>query len=417
MSRLFLFLMLCTFFLTGIVPNSLSAAAAITMVLGFIVAIPLIEWNRSLARLLIMYLAGVAVTVTYIVVGMANGATSIAATQIFVTYICFPLVWIVNLTLLFRMLSIEQLKAWMVIFSFIGIGSVAVFFYLFLNFGVDAVLFFIDDPNINLKDGYSAATMHIYGSFIFLTGAFFAVPALVSNIATRYLLLGAFVLVAVTSGRSALIISIFIGAISGLVFLPRPDVAHVANRQNVVKSLCLLINKLLVLGVIGFMLALATDVDFNVIVGDFVNKLLSGGGTERVEQADALLASVKETFGMGAGHGVGVPYVRNEDYPWRYELVWVATLHRVGILGSVIYVLPFCICIMTFLNHWRNRMLTEMDVFMFSGFISALIASNTNPYIEAFSFQWMYILPVVYFLIATAERDKPVAPSSSMSVI
>ena len=291
------------------------------------------------------------------------------------------------------------------VLSFVGVASVAVFFYLFLNFGVDTVLFFIDDPNINLRDGYSAATMHIYGSFIFLTGAFFATPVLVSGVARRYFLLASFVLVAITSGRSALIISIFIGAIVGMIFLPE-NAADVVFRRGIDRSAYSLVKKLLILGVIGFALVLVTDIDANVIVDDFVAKLLSGGGVERIEQADALLASVKDNLGLGVGHGVGVPYIRNDDYPWRYELVWFATLHRVGLIGSIVYAFPFVVCVVAFLNLWRHRMLTEMDVFMFAGLVAALVASNTNPYIEAFSFQWMYVLPVVYFLVAGKNRVK-----------
>lgn len=412
MNRIFLSLMLGTFFLTGVLPNSLNTVAAVFMVLSFAAACLVVEWSRSLARLMVMYFAGLVITFTYIGVGTINGAPVVAAIQVFITYVCSPLIWIITLTVLLQRISSEQLKEWMVVLSFVGVASVAVFFYLFLNFGVDTVLFFIDDPNINLKDGYSAATMHIYGSFIFLTGAFFATPALVSGIARRYLLLGSFVLVAITSGRSALIISIFIGSIVGMVFLPANS-AGVVFRRGIDGSLYSLAKKLLIPGVIGFALVLVTDIDVNVITVDFLAKLLSGGGVERIEQADALLASVKDHLGLGVGHGVGVPYIRNDDYPWRYELVWFATLHRVGLIGSIVYALPFVVCILAFLNLRRHKMLTEMDVFMFAGLAAALVASNTNPYIEAFSFQWMYVLPVVYFLVAAKDRAK-VQPRLSM---
>ena len=405
MNRIFLFSMLGTFFLTGVLPNSLNIVSAVVMVFSFAAACLVVEWTRPLAKLMVIYFAGLAVTFIYIGVGMINGAPAVAAIQIFATYVCSPLIWIITLTALLQRIPTEKLKEWIVVLSFVGVTSVAVFFYLFLNFGVDTVLFFIDDPNINLRDGYSAATMHIYGSFIFLTGAFFATPALVSGVARRYLLLASFVLVAITSGRSALIISIFIGSIVGMVFLPE-NAADVVFRRGIDWSAYSLVKKLLILGVIGVALVLVTDIDANVIVDDFVAKLLSGGGVERIEQADALLASVKDNLGLGVGHGVGVPYIRNDDYPWRYELVWFATLHRVGLIGSIVYAFPFVVCVVAFLNLWRHRMLTEMDVFMFAGLVAALVASNTNPYIEAFSFQWMYVLPVVYFLVARKNRIK-----------
>lgn len=415
-NRIFLFLMLGTFFLTVVFPNSFNAAAAAFMALSFVVACSLIQWSRALARLMIMYFAGVAITLIYLGIGMMNGAPAVAVIQILLTYVCSPLIWIVTLGALLQKMSAEKLKKWMIVLSFMGIASVAIFFYLFLNFGVDSVSFFIDDPNINLKDGYSAATMHIYGSFIFLTGAFFAAPAMVSGVAKRYLLLSSFVLVAITSGRSALIISIFIGSTIGMLFLPAAKASGVVLAKNVHGSIHSLFKKILILAFIFFALVLATDIDVNVIVGDFLEKLLSGGGAERTMQANALLASVRENLGSGAGHGIGVPYIRNEDYPWRYELVWVATLHRVGLVGSLVYALPFVVATMAFLNLWQSRLLSEMDVFMFAGFAAALVASNTNPYIEAFSFQWMYVLPVVYFLIAVKSRVKVENPLSEANI-
>jgi hypothetical protein len=84
----------------------------------------------------------------------------------------------------------------------------------------------------------------------------------------------------------------------------------------------------------------------------------------------------------------------------------LATLHRVGVFGFAIYALSFCICIFNFLKRWHQRILSEFDLFLFSGFACALVASSTNPYIEAFSFQWMYVIPIVYFLVFNNENLK-----------
>ena len=78
MSRVFLFLMLGTFFLTGVLPNSLNTVAAVFMVLSFAAACLMVEWSRSLARLMFMYFAGLAITFIYIGVGMTNGAPAVA---------------------------------------------------------------------------------------------------------------------------------------------------------------------------------------------------------------------------------------------------------------------------------------------------------------------------------------------------
>jgi hypothetical protein len=44
-------------------------------------------------------------------------------------------------------------------------------------------------------------------------------------------------------------------------------------------------------------------------------------------------------------------------------------------------------------------MLPPHHKFLFSAFMAAFIASNTNPYIEAFAFQWMYTIPLVALFV------------------
>jgi hypothetical protein len=404
-NNAFLPLMVVNFFFNAVIPNSYSVIAAFALILSFAIAIFQVEWTESLVRLIFLFFASATVTLTYIVVGIINGAPSIAAIQIALTYIVFPFIWIVVSANLLQTISTERFVNWSIHFSFIGIISVGSFFYLFLNYGSDSVLFFINSPNINLKDGYSQATMHVYGSFIFVTGAFFAAPRLLLSQPIRYLLLSFLICVAVTSGRSALIISIFIGLLVGALFLPRSSFFSTSRNNSLANLISSFVTKMFAFTAISAIVIFAVGIDLSVIMSSFTNKLLSGGGIERVEQADALLTSIKGTFGVGTGHGVGLTYVRNEEYPWRYELVWLATLHRVGIFGSIIYSLSFCMCIFIFLNRWRQHILSEFDVFLFSGFICALIASSTNPYIEAFSFQWMYIIPVVYFFSYLHQND------------
>jgi hypothetical protein len=36
---------------------------------------------------------------------------------------------------------------------------------------------------------------------------------------------------------------------------------------------------------------------------------------------------------------------------------------------------------------------------MFCGFLCAFLGTNTNPYIEAFSLQWMYVIPLVAMFV------------------
>jgi len=79
--------------------------------------------------------------------------------------------------------------------------------------------------------------------------------------------------------------------------------------------------------------------------------------------------------------------------------VWLATLYRVGILGTLIYALPFALYILAALRLAYRRRLPSRHKFLFSGLVCALLATNTNPYIEAFAFQWMYVIPLVALFI------------------
>jgi hypothetical protein len=45
------------------------------------------------------------------------------------------------------------------------------------------------------------------------------------------------------------------------------------------------------------------------------------------------------------------------------------------------------------------RLLPARHKFMFCGFVCAFLATNTNPYIEAFILQWMYVIPLVLWYI------------------
>ena len=140
-------------------------------------------------------------------------------------------------------------------------------------------------------------------------------------------------------------------------------------------------------------------ISIDAIFRDFFDKLASGGGVLRSEQFYALLKGINDSFGFGVGHGVGVSYLRDNNFPWRYELVWMATILRVGFFGSLIYLMLFLIYIKKFLIYRKKNNISAFDLFIFSGFVAAFVASNTNPYIESFAFQWMYVFPVVSLLL------------------
>lgn len=382
--------------LSVVLPNSLQEHTAVAMAICFLLAIPIAKINRQLAILGLLYLCSVAVTLFYLAVGVAHDAPIIAVQQVFIIYIISPLLWMYISAGLVQTLGVEKLLRWFMLLAFLSCLSVAIYFYLFINYGPEAVTFFKQNANVNLTEGNAAAIMFVYGSLIFLCGGFFSTPELIKNRLYRISLLVMLAIAALTSGRSAVILSIFLGLFLGWLLSSKTKTLRFkeTNQKNLVLQV---ISLFVIMGSLSLMSSVS-GVDFLRILELFSDELLSGGGSERVDQVSALIDGSLNTLGTGSGHGVGVSYVRSEEFPWRYETVWVATVFRVGLVGSLIYLLPFIWYSIKVAKLARCRELLPSQKFMFSGFVCAFLAANTNPYIESFAFQWMYVLPVVSLL-------------------
>ncbi|MBE1162285.1 hypothetical protein [Dyella acidiphila] len=382
---------------TVVVPNSLPVTTAVTMAMAFLLAVPGIRFSASLRNLLALYACTVMVTVIYIIVGGLHGAPLQAMVEVSAVYIAAPLAWMVIAEALHRQLGTERLIDWFIVLSILCVVSVAAFFYLFLTRGAAAVSFFFQGANVNLAEGFSGATMHVYGSLIFLAGGFFSSPELIKNKLLRFSLLMALLICAITSGRSALIISVPIGLLIGWMLSSR-TVEHVgksAMARLLQYGLPLLIAFIAAL----YLLQAYTQISLSSVLNIVFDKVASGGGRARADMSRSLYAGIFDNGGLGAGHGVGVSFVSDPLHPWRYEVVWLATIYRVGIVGSLIYVMPFLLYAIGVTRMALARLLPVRHKFLFSGFVCAFLATNTNPYIEAFALQWMYVIPLVLWYI------------------
>jgi hypothetical protein len=389
-SKIFLSIVLAGLLFNSIVfPNSFQAVNAALMV--FLAVI--IPFRTSISinhRTLLLIFASFFVTILYIFVGLVNNAPQVALVQVSVIYMISPILWImISFWVMseFRSSTVFSMLAWFTLFS---CTTVAVYFYLVQNFGPAAVKIFNTAGNIELNEGYSAATMHVFGSLIFLGAAFYSAPSLISNVLLRYAVLIALALTAIASGRSAFIVALAIGVLS-YVFTDRSGKLFFKLIIGAIAaSVCLIIS--------AWVMDTFLGVDVIAVLQGHYDKILLSGGDVRVSQNEALLDGIIETGFIGAGHGVGVAYVRSDEMPWRYEAVLLATLFRVGLLGSIVYAAPFLMAIYVLIRQFMLKRITDMDRFFGGGLVAALISANTNPYIEGFTFQWMYFLPVVYFL-------------------
>ena len=383
--------------LAVVVPNSLPMSTAGVMGLSLLLALPGIRFGQSLRNLLALYACTVIVTIVYVIVGGLHGAPLEAMAEVSAVYIVSPLAWMIIAEGLHRRLGVDGLIDWFMVLSVLCILSVALFFYLFLTRGAAAVEFFFQGANVNLNEGFSGATMHVYGSMIFLCGGFFSTPELIKSKFLRFGLLVMFLICALTSGRSALILAVPLGWILGWLLASR-TVEHVgksAIARLIQYGLPLLIAVMAAL----YLLQAYTHVSLSSVFDIVFDKVASGGGSARAEMSRSLYEGIFDNGGLGAGHGVGVSFISDPLHPWRYEVVWLATLYRVGIVGAVIYVLPFLLYTIGVTRLALARLLPARHKFMFCGFFCAFLATNTNPYIEAFSLQWMYVIPLVLWYI------------------
>lgn len=386
--------------LSVVVPNSLPVPNAAMLGLTALLALPGFRLGLGLKKLLALYVCTAMVTVVYTAIGYLNDAPPVAAAQMLVIYILSPLLWMIVAAGLMRAPGPERLVDWFSVLAVLACASVGLYFYLYFHYGASAVSFFFKgEANINLQDGYAGAIMHVYGSLIFLAGGFFSSPELIRSRLLRLAVLAMLFVCAVTSGRSALILSIPVGWVLGRLLTPRTLGFQRSLRTPLTRLVKVGLPMVLGMIVVVILLESYTSIRLSVIYDNFIDKISSGGGTSRVGMAGSLYQGILDNGGLGAGHGKGVSFVSSADYPWRYELVWLATIYRVGLIGALVYALPFFVYIARILRLAAARRLPPHHKFLFCAFMAAFIASNTNPYIEAFAFQWMYTIPLVALFV------------------
>ncbi len=392
-----------------VIPHSLQTITAGSLVIAFLISLYRLQKDRNMFAIAIDFWIpiNIVVNIFYIVVGLNNHAYYGFIPIVIISSIIAPILWIwVSRAIYFYFCEKEIIGGFFWL-GILGAMSVALFFFIFLNFGAYAVGFWIDKDNANVlvSGGQVAATMAIYGSFIFVAAAFSSSPEIIRNVMLRISIILVVFVVALTSGRAALMVSIVIGGFTGIL-------VKMLNQNPKLKSLN--IYTLIGYSVIAIVATLllividvySADVDLGITLSNLSEKLFEGGGDLRVWQYDALLQGIKDTDGLGAGHGVGVTLIRSTEYPWRYELTPLATILRVGIIGFLLLMIPYVYYIFEFIKRMATTGVDTFDTFMFSGFVAFLAASFTNPYPESFIFQFSLYIPIVLFEMKYRRRPR-----------
>ena len=378
-------------FMTIVMPNSnRSVSLPLFFVAAFTSAIKF-SWNDRDLRLLAVWSTSTVITMFYLLLAAVKGYSD-AANQVVFVYIVSPALWILIAHNIFRIIAPLKTVNALLMFGFIGAISVFIFYFVFLTYGSEPLTWLILEPNVQLGDGQAGAAMHVFGSLMFICGGFFAAPQVARNPFWKIVLAVSLITAALLSGRSALMISIVIGLILFLFSYLRNYSTELSPRGVLLALVTAVIGSLSLITVSTLM-----DIDLVQVLRDVADKISEGGGEARVAQAEALRSGIFDSFFLGSGHGVGVSVVRSDDYPWRYELLWYATMFRVGFVGTLVYMIPVFVICFKYLSAFFKSQHSHVNNFMFGGFLAAFSGGATNPYFESFEFQWMIVLPFIYF--------------------
>ena len=393
------------------IPNSvkiLSSVLLATLFLYFVSRRGIINFSTTLMK---AYFLTVLVTAFYLLIGVMRGASTEAFEQVILIYVISPLMWTCVFWGAYVRFGQEMIIHVTNVSTIFALATVPLFFMLFSIRGPGGVTFFIDHANVQYGGGYAGATMHVFGSLIFVLSGYFASPAVIRSVSLRAIILISGLMVALISGRAALIVSIAIGTMTG-VFVT-------SSITTLLKRIILLLVGTVFVGTIAiFLLDTLFHVNITAIIAIASGKILDFGGLERRGQLTSLWNGALDYNLLGKGHGLGTNYLRSREFPWRYELVWFAVLLRTGIIGLAIYAAPFVLAFFEGVRRCLSKNATEMDRFMLGGFASVILSSFTNPYIEGVMLQWMFVWPLVHFLVRFQDVPHTTAPSrQSMPVM
>ncbi len=105
-----------------------------------------------------------------------------------------------------------------------------------------------------------------------------------------------------------------------------------------------------------------------------LEKIDSFGGPARRLQFAGLIQGIHDDWMLGGGHTAHVDYVRDPVRPWRYELLPLALIYRVGLIGFLIYMYP----VMS--SFWRMGHLVrvtgrqnQVDIFFVVGLLATML--------------------------------------------
>lgn len=303
-------------------------------------------------------------------------------------YIIAPFLWICVCNYIVKVYNNKTILNWIFAFGVMCSGSVIILYILTSMGYANIANLFISQANINNITGLGF-NLHVYGSLVFFSTAFFPIIlSLKGKLLAKVILFFLLIIAALLSGRTVLYISIFIAFLS---FLFKYRRFLIFNRNTILIII-------LVFFVSSLLLQNLYKKYFDInIISYFENvhlaKIQSGGGDERSKQFSEIVdAIVSNPLGNGFDN---LNIIRDFERPYNFEMLTLSTVMRFGIIVTLFILFSIKkLLIYGKLFFLSNNLFSDIA---YLGFLGIVVASFTNPYLESFSFQWMFFFPIVYF--------------------
>ena len=154
--------------------------------------------------------------------------------------------------------------------------------------------------------------------------------------------------------------------------------------------------------------------DIMAIVNNFLTGFAFGRDISATARSEQFFALIKEWANMplfGAGHGASVSgSIRSAEYPWAYELSYIALLFHTGLVGFFLYASSVIWIFWIGLKIIKSRDRLKFYILpVLVGTSCFLIGNATNPYLEKFDCMWVIFLPVAlinYWLLRSVKSGK-----------
>lgn len=376
--------LIITFFVNVVFPNSFQVLSIGLLILCNIL-IASIGGGRIGLRLMMFWLFLSLIFILFIAV---SNLPSKDFFELSVKYIISPFLWLHLCNYILKNISREKILSFT--FNFFLLSNLSVIIlYIITSMGFTNISsLFITKVNIDQNTGLGF-TLHVYGSMIFfITALFPLLLAAKKSVYLKMLLFFSLLTAVILSGRTALFLSLFI-AFATLVIKYRKN--YLINSKNVFFIIC-------TLSVIYLIFINFYQKFFDVNLIDYIEqthlaKIEQGGGGERSAQYEQIVDAI---YNNPLGNGfISLNIIRDLERPYNFEMLTLSTLMRFGFIVTF-FILFSLRDLIAYLFKFIRSQNFFADI-MLLGFLGIILASFTNPYLESFSFQWMFFFPLIYF--------------------